>query len=91
MVLLIFHLVLSGFTFDCVDLSMAEKVLEWYLKRYPDGLLPSAYRHLRLTDAMKILGVFFQFGAGRLALVRSQPKTAIKYYRRAMEVQTQYK
>ncbi|KAL1732546.1 hypothetical protein EV714DRAFT_206570 [Schizophyllum commune] len=72
MVLLMFHLVLSGFTFDCVDLSMAEKVLEWNLKRYPDG-------------------VFFQFGAGRLALVRSQPKTAIKYYRRAMDVQTQYK
>ena len=38
MVLLMFHLVLSGFTFDCVDLSMAEKVLEWNLKRYPDGL-----------------------------------------------------
>jgi hypothetical protein len=38
MALLIFHLVLSSFTFDGVDLSMAQKVLEWNLKRYPDGL-----------------------------------------------------
>ncbi|KAL1743719.1 hypothetical protein HDZ31DRAFT_83230 [Schizophyllum fasciatum] len=70
MVLLIFHLLLSGFTFECVDLSMAQKVLQWNLKRYPDG-------------------VFFQFGAGRLALVRSQPAKAIQHYTRAMEVQTQ--
>ncbi|TRM59257.1 hypothetical protein BD626DRAFT_409302 [Schizophyllum amplum] len=72
MVLLMFHLVLSSFTIDCVDLSMAQKILDWNLKRYPDS-------------------VFFQFGAGRLSLVRSQPKKAIAHYTKAREVQTQYK
>jgi Protein of unknown function (DUF3808) len=37
MSLLIFHLVLSGFTFTGVDLEMAEVILNWNLKRYPTG------------------------------------------------------
>jgi hypothetical protein len=61
MALLIFHLVLSSFTFDRVDTRMAGRVVEWNLRRYPEG-------------------VFFLFGAGRLALMRSQPERAIEYY-----------
>ena len=38
MTLLIFHLVLSAFTFDGVDISVATKVLKWNLKRYPNGI-----------------------------------------------------
>jgi hypothetical protein len=36
-------------------------------------------------------GVFFLFGAGRLALVRSQPSKALTYYARAAQAQTQYR
>ncbi|KAG1873955.1 hypothetical protein F4604DRAFT_1582539 [Suillus subluteus] len=72
MSLLIFHLVLSAFTFEGVDVRKAARVLEWNLKRYPNG-------------------VFFLFGAGRLALVRSQPSKALVYYARAAQAQTQYK
>ncbi|KAK0490235.1 hypothetical protein IW261DRAFT_1430992 [Armillaria novae-zelandiae] len=36
-------------------------------------------------------GVFFLFASGRLALVHSQPQEAIKYYARAIEVQSQYR
>ncbi|RDB18771.1 Tetratricopeptide repeat protein 39B [Hypsizygus marmoreus] len=72
MSLLIFHLVLSSFTVECVDIGIAARVLEWNLKRYPNG-------------------VFFLFGAGRLALQRSQPRQAIHYYTLAMESQRQYR
>jgi hypothetical protein len=37
MMLLIFHLVLSSFTFDGVDIAMAQKILDWNLRRYPNG------------------------------------------------------
>lgn len=37
MALLIFHLVLSSFTFDGVDVMFANKILEWNLKRFPRG------------------------------------------------------
>ncbi|EPQ57674.1 hypothetical protein GLOTRDRAFT_74595 [Gloeophyllum trabeum ATCC 11539] len=37
--LLIFHLVLSSFTFEGVDIEMAQKILDWNLKRYPNGIL----------------------------------------------------
>ena len=37
------------------------------------------------------LGVFFLFGAGRLALIRSQPHLAISYYTQAMHAQKQYR
>ena len=36
-------------------------------------------------------GVFFLFGEGRLKLCRSQPAEALEYYKRAMEVQDQYR
>ncbi|KAF9268387.1 hypothetical protein L218DRAFT_954749 [Marasmius fiardii PR-910] len=38
MALLVFHLVLSSFTFEGVDISMAQKIVDWNLKRYPDGV-----------------------------------------------------
>jgi hypothetical protein len=38
MSLMIFHLVMSSFTFDGVDVSVAKRILEWNLKRYPDGM-----------------------------------------------------
>ncbi|KAJ7588059.1 hypothetical protein C8J56DRAFT_827293 [Mycena floridula] len=38
MALLIFHLVLSSFTFDGVDVAMAQKIINWNLKRYPEGV-----------------------------------------------------
>ncbi|EIW75037.1 hypothetical protein CONPUDRAFT_147567 [Coniophora puteana RWD-64-598 SS2] len=38
MALLIFHLVLSSFTFDGVDIDMAQKILDWNLRRYPTGV-----------------------------------------------------
>lgn len=37
------------------------------------------------------IGVFFLFGAGRLALVRSQPSKALTYYARAAQAQSQYR
>jgi hypothetical protein len=36
--LLIFHLLL-GITFNGADLNMAQKVLDWNLERYPNGML----------------------------------------------------
>jgi tetratricopeptide repeat protein 39 len=38
MALLIFHLVLSSFTFDGVDMRYANKILAWNLKRFPSGM-----------------------------------------------------
>ncbi|KAF8989356.1 hypothetical protein BDQ17DRAFT_1434505 [Cyathus striatus] len=72
MALLIFHLILSSFTFEGVDINVAQRILEWNLRRYPNG-------------------VFLLFGAGRLALVRSQPQRAIDYYTKAMHSQSQYR
>ncbi|KAJ7743912.1 hypothetical protein DFH07DRAFT_869858 [Mycena maculata] len=72
MTLLIFHLVMGSFTFDCVDVPMAARIVKWNLKRYPEG-------------------VFFLFGAGRLALARSQPAQAIEFYSKAMAAQSQYR
>src|SRR6266404_9225591 len=39
MTLLIFHLFLSSFTHDGVDVMMAQKIVDWNLKRYPEGNL----------------------------------------------------
>ncbi|KAN0103880.1 Protein of unknown function (DUF3808) domain containing protein [Russula decolorans] len=36
--LLIFHLFLSSFTHDGVDVMMAQKIVDWNLKRYPEGV-----------------------------------------------------
>lgn len=38
MCLLIFHLVLSGFTFHGVNINMAQKILDWNLEKYPNGV-----------------------------------------------------
>ncbi|KAL4062826.1 hypothetical protein V8B97DRAFT_1877313 [Scleroderma yunnanense] len=72
MVLLIFHLVLSMYTFEGVDVNMAQRIVEWNLKTYPSG-------------------PYFLFGAGRLALARSQPERALEYYAQASQCQTQYR
>lgn len=39
MCLLIFHLVLSGITFNGVDIKVAQRVLDWNLEIYPNGML----------------------------------------------------
>jgi hypothetical protein len=39
MALIIFHLFLSSFTFEGIDVLMAQKILDWNLKRYPNGTL----------------------------------------------------
>ncbi|KDQ50613.1 hypothetical protein JAAARDRAFT_41924 [Jaapia argillacea MUCL 33604] len=72
MALLIFHLVLSSITYHGVDIPMAEKILNWNLERYPNG-------------------VFFLFGAGRLALCHSQPALALAWYQKALDAQSDYK
>ncbi|EJD49485.1 hypothetical protein AURDEDRAFT_143769 [Auricularia subglabra TFB-10046 SS5] len=71
MALLIFHLVLGGFTVQGIDLSVAETILKFNLERFPTG-------------------VFFLFGAGRIALCRSQPAAASAAYSRALAAQSQY-
>ncbi|KDR77972.1 hypothetical protein GALMADRAFT_224382 [Galerina marginata CBS 339.88] len=38
MALLIFHLVLSSFTFEGVDIGVASKIVKWNLKRFPKGV-----------------------------------------------------
>jgi hypothetical protein len=38
MTLLIFHLVLSSFTFEGIDIDIAGRILNWNLKRYPNGM-----------------------------------------------------
>jgi len=38
MALLFFHLVMSSVTFDGVDINMAQKVLDYHVKRYPNGV-----------------------------------------------------
>jgi len=62
-----------------------------------NATLPSLlfYRHRLITHLLTHiffhLGVFFLFGAGRLALIRSQPHLAISYYTQAMHAQKQYR
>ncbi|KAI0742250.1 hypothetical protein C8Q80DRAFT_1186927 [Daedaleopsis nitida] len=38
MALLIFHLVLSSYTFEGVDIHMAQKILDYHIERYPNGV-----------------------------------------------------
>ena len=90
MSLLIFHLVLSGFTFNGVDLDMAQRILDWNLERYPNGMflvskLLLAY-HLPPSS-----GVFFLFAQGRMSFVRGQPTKAIECYKKAADAQHQYR
>ena len=63
-------------------------VPQWYGLSSP--FLPCPLHCAKLHFSVSV-GVFFLFGAGRLALCRSQPQQAIEYYTRAMEVQTQYR
>ncbi|KAH0834300.1 hypothetical protein J3R83DRAFT_11675 [Lanmaoa asiatica] len=89
MTLLIFHLVLSSYTFEGVDVTMARRIVEWNLERYPNGA--SSVPVHSAESLTRVLGVFFLFGAGRLALARSQPQRALEYYARAAQAQTQYR
>lgn len=89
MILLIFHLVLSSFTFDGVDIGMADKILRWNVERYPNGGLSPLSLYLGACSSPQP-GVFFLFGEGRLSLRRSQPRQAIACYERAMGAQDQY-
>ena len=49
MVLLIFHLVLSSFTFEGVDIHMAQKILDYQIERYPNGARFSLFLHISCT------------------------------------------
>ena len=90
MSLLLFHLILSAFTFDGVDVSVAAKILKWNLNRYPNGIPILCYLFIHMSTHFFFLGIFFLFGAGRLSLCRSQPEQAIKYFSQAMRAQSQY-
>lgn len=37
MALIVFHLVFSAFTFEGVDMGMAEKILTYNSRQYPNG------------------------------------------------------
>jgi hypothetical protein len=89
MTLLIFHLVLSAHTFEGIDVNMARRIVEWNLERYPNGASSVAVHPCGIANMVP--GVFFLFGAGRLALARSQPQQALEYYARAAQAQTQYR
>ena len=49
-----------------------------------------SYRPSSITTNL-LTGVFFLFGAGRLALQQSHPREAIAHYTKAMYVQQQYR
>ncbi|KAH9976889.1 hypothetical protein BGW80DRAFT_1436138 [Lactifluus volemus] len=53
MTLLIFHLFLSSFSHDGVDILMAQKIVDWNLKRYPEGN-PARPRYCLLSKAMSV-------------------------------------
>ena len=92
MCLLIFHLVLSGITFNGVDINMAQKILDWNLERYPNGMLLVLKLSLHIIQySPPVTGVFFLFAQGRMSLVRSQPAKAIESYKKAAEAQRQYR
>ena len=91
MTLLFFHLILSGFTFDGVDISVASKIIKWNLKRFPNGIPVLCNPRIHLNVLLFLKGVFFLLGAGRLSLCRSQPERAIKYFSQALRAQSQYR
>jgi hypothetical protein len=68
---------------------MAQKILDWNLRRYPNGM-PSFCEIFGLISDL-VAGVFFLFGGGRLALCRSQPLKAIDFYTKAYQSQSQYR
>ena len=54
MSLLIFHLILSSFTFEGVDVSIAQQILDFNQQRYPNGMaslpLSSRVRFIALNS-----------------------------------------
>jgi tetratricopeptide (TPR) repeat protein len=94
MSLVIFHLFLSNFTHDGVDVMMAQKIVDWNLKRYPEGNEIYFYFFFFLSQILRsrpIIGVFFLLAQGRLYSCRSQADRAIASYQKAMSVQSQYR
>ena len=92
MSLVIFHLFLSGFTHDGVDVMMAQKIVDWNLKRYPEGKLEFIISASNFfVSKFFTLGVFFLLAQGRLNSCLSQPARAIASYQKAMSVQSQYR
>ena len=97
MSLVIFHLFLSGFTHDGVDVMMAQKIVDWNLKRYPEGnriYFCLNFYSILFTKNLRagpMIGVFFLLAQGRLNSCRSQPARAIASYQKAMSVQSQYR
>jgi hypothetical protein len=89
MALIIFHLFLSTFTFEGIDVLMAQKILDWNLKRYPNGKPVSQLCPSRTYPY--IPGVFFLLSYGQLSLMRSQPKRAVLFYTKAIQSQSQYR
>ncbi|KAH8831470.1 hypothetical protein DL96DRAFT_1587977 [Flagelloscypha sp. PMI_526] len=56
--MLIFHLVLSTFTFECVDIDFAEKLVRWNIRRWPDGIFPLlASGRLALTRSQPVKAI----------------------------------
>ena len=55
MSLLIFHLVLSSFTFEGVDIRMAQKILDYHIERYPNGAYAPPPPELPFTSYIAIL------------------------------------
>ncbi|EIW57037.1 uncharacterized protein TRAVEDRAFT_151658 [Trametes versicolor FP-101664 SS1] len=61
MTLLIFHLVLSSFTFEGVDIRMAQKILDYHIQRYPNGvffLFGQGRLHLCRSQPAAALGFY---------------------------------
>ena len=58
MTLLLFHLILSSFTFNGVDISVASKILKRNLKRYPTDIPMLCYPRIH-PSALLFPGVFF--------------------------------
>src|ERR1700722_10347532 len=51
----------------------------------------SLFLRQAITISLFFTGVFFLFGAGRLAVIQSQPQRAIEFYKKAIEVQSQFR
>jgi hypothetical protein len=92
MALIMFHLFLSSFTFDGIDVLMAQQIIDWNLKRFPNGEFKECSLDRCIDDMFAFSeGVFFLLGAGQAALMRSQPRLAVGYYTKAIESQSQYR
>lgn len=82
LVLVVFHLVISGFTREGVDVKEAENIVEWNLTQYPGSkLIPHSIIYCLNILTFFPIGIFFLFGKGRLHVTRSQPDQAIEVYK----------